>query len=138
MRPQPPTPNTAVNAENVGGLTANQLVQAQQVLYAVVSANGDLLAGNALSSTRDDTGDYRVTFDRSLRDCAGSATAGLSTLDPDNSVSVSATLSVYMVGAELEEANIMSWGQESQAADSGFMVTIVCPTDEVTDNANSG
>jgi len=50
-------------------------------LFANVASDGTLISGTAVSSLRFDVGEYEVTFDRDISDCAAVVTAGL--VDPD-------------------------------------------------------
>jgi hypothetical protein len=69
-------PNAA-NAQKLGGQSSAAFVPKADLLWAVVNETGGLVAGSgATAATRLGVGDFRVTFNRTVTNCAteGSAT----------------------------------------------------------------
>src|SRR5262249_51606067 len=50
-------------------------------LWAFVGDDGTLLGGTATGASKDSPGEYEVTFDRDITNCAGVANAGANTPD---------------------------------------------------------
>ncbi len=73
-----PVPNAAnaANAEKLGGQPAGAFVPKNDLLWAIVNEGGGLVGSSgAVSATRLGTGNFRVTFNRSVTNCATSGTA---------------------------------------------------------------
>ncbi len=73
-----PVPNAtnAENAEKLGGQPAGSFVAKNQLLWALVDDDGDLVAGSgAISAQQLGTGDFRVKFNRVVTSCISEGTA---------------------------------------------------------------
>ena len=99
-------------------------------MFAVVNANGSLTYGSgATGASRFATGEYDVTFDRSLSDCAAVATAGLGdrsapgdTTQPGSTATVE--LSPSITG--LVKVNTAAAATAGEKADRSFVVAVFC------------
>lgn len=70
-----PVPNAA-NAEKLGGQLPSAFVPKNDLLWAIVNENGALIAGSGVTSAvRLGVGDFRVTFNRTVTNCATGGTA---------------------------------------------------------------
>jgi hypothetical protein len=73
------TVDNARNADRLDGLDSTAFVGSDEVLWAVVNANATLARGQGVTSSARGSlpaGQYDVTFDRNVRNCAYVATPG--------------------------------------------------------------
>jgi hypothetical protein len=99
---------------------AAAFVQATQVSWAIVQANGTLVRGvNATSSAKLATGNYEVVFNRDVSQCAYQATISDSTLPAE-------------IGAQPRTGNanavfVTTWGASpANPADKPFHLSVIC------------
>ncbi len=80
-------------------------------LFASVGFEGDLVRGTAVSATREDTGDYVVTFGQDVSGCSAVASTGGS--GPAQAVNGAAmgTVSVGVLVPNPESVRIVFWSQ---------------------------
>ncbi len=68
--------NNAANAAKLNGLTSASFVGRNDLLWAIVSESGALVNGSgAVSAVRLGAGDFQVTFNRTVTNCAAGGTA---------------------------------------------------------------
>jgi len=71
-----PNAANAANAAKIGGQAPGSFVPKSDLLWAIVNETGGLVAGSgAVSATRLGVGDFRVTFNRQITNCATGGTA---------------------------------------------------------------
>lgn len=122
----------AGNAQKVGGQSLAGLVEKSQLLWAIVNQAGNLVTGSgAVTAAKLGTGDYRVTFNRTVTECAtegtatditgGAAPSGAAAriVGTDNRVqTVNTTVDVTLTDPAGAVAD--------PAAGDGFAVTVYC------------
>jgi hypothetical protein len=114
-----------------GSITADDiapsvLARANNVHSAVVKADGTLVTGQsvrAISAVRDSVGNYIVSFDRNVRNCAYVGDIGL-----DGSEGVSQTGEINTVGAfeNVTGVYITTYTSEGALADRPFHLAVIC------------
>lgn len=93
-------------------------------LFAVVNANGTLARGSgAPTATRGGTGVYAVRFNQNVRNCAYTATIGLS-----DAAGASAPGEITVVGENASENGVFLITHDSAgaASDRGFHLAVFC------------
>ena len=127
-----PNAANAANAQKVGGQSLTGLVARSQLLWAIVNQAGGLVTGSgAVSAVKLGTGDYRVTFNRTVTTCStegtatditgGAAPSGAAAriVGTDNRVqAVNTTVDVTLTN----DAGAVA----DPAAGDGFAVTVYC------------
>jgi hypothetical protein len=127
-----PNAANAANAAKVGGQTAGSFVPKSDLLWAIVNETGGLVAGSgAVSSIRVVAGNFRVTFNRTVTNCATSGTA----TDIDGGAAPQGA-SARIVGTDNREqtaantVDVLLTDPAGAVADpaifDGFMVTVFC------------
>lgn len=123
---------SAANAQKVGGQSLAGLVERSQLLWAIVNQAGNLVTGSgAVTAAKLGTGDYRITFNRTVTACAtegtatditgGAAPAGAAAriVGTDNRVqTVNTTVDVSLTDPAGASAD--------PAGGDGFAVTVYC------------
>lgn len=68
--------NNAANADKLNGLSSSAFVAKSNYLWAIVDQDGNLVNGSgAVSAERLDPGEFRITFNRTVTECAAGGTA---------------------------------------------------------------
>ena len=112
---------TAANAEKLGGQPPSAFVPKNDLLWAIVNEGGTLVGGSgAVSATKLGTGNFRVTFNRTVTTCATSGTA-----TDINGGAAPQGASARIVGTDNRE----------QAADDTVDVVLTDPTGAIVDPA---
>jgi hypothetical protein len=87
-------------------------------LWAIVDSFGVLFGGNAAESARVGTGDYKVSFARSVAGCAYSATLAV--------VQASAPAGSITVAEDGTSVRVKTYGITHAAENIGFHLIVVC------------
>jgi hypothetical protein len=123
---------TAANAEKLNGLSSSAFVNKSDYLWAIVDEDGNLVGSSgATAATRLGAGDFRVTFNRTVTNCAvgGTATDISGGAAPGGSAA-------RIIGTDNREqtatntVDVSTTNDEGVEADpatgDGFMITVSC------------
>lgn len=123
---------SAANAQKLAGQSSSAFVARNALLWALVNENGNLVAGSgATAATQLGTGNFRVTFDREIKQCvtAGGATDVSGGLAPEGNatriVSTDNRLQANPNTMDVVTTNPAGTVANPEPLD-GFMVTVYC------------
>jgi hypothetical protein len=127
-----PSASNAANAEKLNGLSSSAFVNKADYLWAIVDEDGNLVGSSgATAATRLGAGDFRVTFNRTVTNCAVGGTA----TDIDGGATPGGS-SARIIGTDNREqtanntVDVSTTNDEGVEVDpatgDGFMITVSC------------
>ena len=127
-----PSASTAANAEKLNGLSSSAFVNKADYLWAIVDEDGNLVGSSgATAATRLGAGDFRVTFNRTVTNCAVGGTA----TDIDGGATPGGT-AARIIGTDNREQTAtntvdvsttnVDGAEEDPAGGDGFILTVSC------------
>lgn len=119
-----PVPSAAAGGDPAMQVNGSPVVTAASQMFANVSANGTLLSGSHVVSVGTvPPGEYDVTFDRDVSDCAFIATIGEPLSDPAGLIDTSSFKGSAIVTVFTQSND----GVPPPFSDRAFYLLVVCP-----------